>query len=166
MSLLLPPPPSPLHLSILSFSHFHSRSTRAFRYQDMSWLVASNETITGLLTVLDYGTPIILLFFFLSVFTLRSILTADNANILDSVSARVEYGPGGKPLPTTKSTPDKKVLASLDFSRSRKLLFNWLSLFTACTFIANAAVVLLRTLIQRKEGWWCGKAYTVCRSAL
>ena len=127
----------------------------------MSWSVISNKTITGLLTVLNYATPILLLFFFLAVFTLRSILAANNANTLGSVSPPVEYGPGGKPLPIKKTTPDKKLLASLDFSRSRKLLFNWLSIVAAGTFLANAALVLLRTLVQRKDGWWCGKPYTV-----
>lgn len=128
----------------------------------MSWLEVSNKTLNGLLTVLHYAAPIVLLFFFLFVFTLRSILTADNANTVGPpASPSVEYGPGGKPLPPKKSTPDKNLLASLDFSRNRKLLFNWLSVFTASTFLANAAVVLLRTLVQRKDNWWCGKPYTV-----
>ena len=49
--------------------------------------------ITGLLTFLDYVTPIVLLFFFLAVFTLRSILAANNDETLGSVSPPVEYGP-------------------------------------------------------------------------
>ena len=131
----------------------------------MSHSDASNKTTIGLLTVLDYATPIILLFFFLSVFTLRSVLSADHGNIRDTQSPTtppvVEYGPGGKPLPPNKPRLDETVLASLDFSRSRKLLFRSLAVFTAGTFLANGAVVCLHALVDRKHHWWCGQSYTV-----
>lgn len=111
-----------------------------------------------ILVYLHYAAPIILLSFFLLAFTLRSILTANNTNpVADTPSHTL--GPGGKPLP--KKLPVRNKDIPFDFTRSRKLLFDWLSVFTALTFVANATNVILHALVAQDEGWWCGKAAVV-----
>lgn len=120
----------------------------------------SSGTAQGILDVLHYANPIILLFFFLFAFTLRSVLTATGDQTLEV--SQTETGPGGKPLPKKHTQQDKSITASLDFSKSRKLLFDWLSVAAALTFLANAGNVITHSLVDRKDGWWCGKAVVVC----
>jgi len=119
----------------------------------------SNSTAHTILRILHYAAPIALLFFFLFAFTLRSIFTANRDQTLEISST--ETGPGGKPLPKRHAQLDKTVTAQLDFSRSRKLLFDWLSVATAATFLANAAIVIGHSLVDRKDGWWCGESVVV-----
>jgi len=119
----------------------------------------SNSTAHTILRVLRYATPISLLFFFLFAFTLRSILTANRDQTLEISST--ETGPGGKPLPKRHAQLDKTITAQLDFSRSRKLLFDWLSVGAAVTFLANAGIVIAHSLIDRRDGWWCGESVVV-----
>lgn len=123
----------------------------------LSWV--SNSTAQGMLRVLHYVNPIVLLFFFLFAFTLRSILSATADQTAGPSST--ETGPGGKPLPKKHAQQDKAFTASLDFSKSRKLLFDWLSVVAAVTFLANAGAVITHSLVDRKDGWWCGKSVVV-----
>ncbi|KAK5007829.1 ATP-binding cassette-type vacuolar membrane transporter Hmt1, partial [Cryomyces antarcticus] len=114
----------------------------------------SNKTAQGILLYLHYAYPIILLFFFLFAFTTHSVVTASNANTIGI--STTQTGPGGKPLPkgnASKATKDKPLP---DFSRPRKLLFDWLSLAAALTFIANSITVIVHALVKREESWWCG----------
>ncbi len=122
---------------------------------------ASSSVVQSTLKVLHYASPLILLFFFLFAFTLRSVWTASTTNNLTPSSAHT--GPGGKPLPKKTPQLDKKSTTSLDFSRSRKLLFDWLSVAAATTFVANAINVIAHALIHRRDGWWCGKSVVVGR---
>ena len=108
---------------------------------------------------LQYAYPIVLLFFFILAFTARSILAAPPDDGGQEQAPRVQYGPGGKPLPM-RSVSFKKVVQR-DFSRSRKLVFEWLSVLACLTWIANAAVVIIHALYDRENGWWCGRATTV-----
>ncbi|TKA81214.1 hypothetical protein B0A49_01350, partial [Cryomyces minteri] len=119
----------------------------------------SNKTAQGVLLYLHYAYPIILLFFFLFAFTTHSIVTASNANTIGI--STTQTGPGGKPLPkgnASKATKDKHLP---DFSRPRKLLFDWLSLAAALTFIANSITVIVHALVKREESWWCGGAVVI-----
>lgn len=125
----------------------------------MALLGVSNQAAHTVLRVLHYANPIVLLFFFLFAFTLRSIISASPGQTTGVSPA--ETGPGGKPLPKTTAQRDKTYTASLDFSKTRKLLFDWLSLAAALTFLANAGIVIAHSLINRKDGWWCGKSVVV-----
>lgn len=125
----------------------------------MSYRPESNEHAAGkVLVVLHYSYPIILLFFFLFAFSAHSIATSRATNSEDSKLA-VQYGPGGKPLPV-RSKSFRKVLPK-DFSRSRKLVFQWLTVAVCFTFVGNAIVVIWHALYNRHEHWWCGQAVTV-----
>lgn len=120
----------------------------------------------AILDVLHYVYSPLLLFFFLAAFLTRSALAARVVEPTVSDETPQDYGPGGKPLPRKKAPPpDKALVASLDFSRPRKLLFDWLSLAVAATFLASAALVIIHALAARQEGWWCGKP-TVVRISL
>lgn len=115
-----------------------------------------------LLRVVHYAYPIILLAFFLAAFTIRSILVARKKTIASPEQPSDQTGPGGKPLPKkVRRNEDKSLAVALDFSKSRKMLFIWLSVATAATFIAQAANVIVHALVDREEGWWCGKATVV-----
>lgn len=123
---------------------------------------------------LQYASPIILLFFFLVAFSVRSVYIADDSKEIGGPASSSDpghppqLGPGGKALPARKlPRTDSSLAANLDFSRPRKLLFNWLSVFTALTFVANAANICLHAIVKRREGWWCGEATVVrCSSIL
>ena len=122
----------------------------------------SNRTAQSILIYVHFSSPLILLAFFLTAFTAHSIATASNDAV---VSADPEQtGPGGKPLPQT-SVKGKKPENTLDFSPARKLLFNWLSVGISVSFVGNAVVVILHTLLDRGENWWCGEATAVCLTA-
>lgn len=124
---------------------------------DSRWEHAS--TLTPIVTVVQYAYPIFLLFFFLAAFTARSILSS-NSN--SNVAKPTTTGPGGKPLPATDPTRNfvkRQVLD--DVTRSQKLVFNWLSLLAAVTFIGNAALVIAHAVIKRAEHWWSGKQVVV-----
>jgi hypothetical protein len=106
-------------------------------------------------------SPILVLCFFLVAFTLRSIrATSDIGKSNDDARPPVQYGPGGKPLPQRTWTGlQRKKDKENDMPRSRKLVFQWISLGTVLTFTANAVVVVVHALAQR--GWWCGEPTTV-----
>lgn len=121
------------------------------------WAPASNLRYAA--AVLQYAYPIFLLCFFLAAFTARSIL-ASNSN--HNIAKPTTTGPGGKPLPATDPTRNfVKKKAHDDVSHSQKLVFNWLSLLAALTFVGNAAIVIAHALIKRKEHVWAGKQVVV-----
>ena len=104
-----------------------------------------------------FSSPIILLAFFLIAFTAHSISTASDDAVVKPCPDQV--GPGGKPLPHKTRVKERE--NALDFSRARKLVFNWLSVGTTLTFLGNAVVVILHAVIQRKDQWWCGESVAV-----
>lgn len=118
----------------------------------------SNPTAQKILVYLQIANPIILLFFFLIAFTVRSIVTVANDN--DTTPDNERTGPGGKPLPK-KTAKKPNDTSAFDFSRPRKLLFQWLSLGTTLSFVANIITVIVHTLYARNDQWWCGQATTV-----
>ncbi|KAG9815565.1 hypothetical protein KCU68_g19150, partial [Aureobasidium melanogenum] len=113
-----------------------------------------------LLSIVHFAYPIVLLVFFLTTFTIRSILTARSDGPDDSKS-EPQLGPGGKPLPKKKVPVDNTKNTVLDFSRPRKLLFEWLSLAATLTLAGNAVTVVVHALYARNEEWWCGQATVV-----
>lgn len=115
-----------------------------------------------LLNIVHFAYPIILLVTFLVAFTARSIILSREASKSASEPEGTRTGPGGKPLPQKKSKPqDKDKSDVLDFSKPRKLLFEWLSVILSATFVASAGDVIAHALIKRDEGWWCGQAPVV-----
>ncbi|KAF2494298.1 hypothetical protein BU16DRAFT_528418 [Lophium mytilinum] len=118
-----------------------------------------NHTTRRTLLVLQFAYPVILLFFFLLAFTIRSIRSASNATLN---CEPVVSGPGGKPLPNTDPTrnaPKGKVKD--DVTRSQKLLFEWVSIGVALTFIGNFINVIVHAIYSREEEWWCGQSVVI-----
>lgn len=112
------------------------------------------------LQILEIATPGLLLFIYLIAFTVRSIAIARNDNDIDQEPQQL--GPGGKPLPThNHNIKDAHPADSLDFSRPRRLLFEWLAVGVLLSLLGNIIVVLAHALYDRKDEWWCGQAPTV-----
>lgn len=133
--------------------------TTMFSLSDLALRPAvSNRTAQSILIYIHFASPIILIVFFLVAFTAHSIATASVDTTLKD--PQDQTGPGGKPLPS-KSRKTSQESNSLDFSPARKLLFNWLSVGTIATFLANAAVVIAHALVNREEHWWCGESVAV-----
>ena len=103
---------------------------------------------------LHYASPIILLFLFLVAFMVSSIRAAPRETKSNEPVLR---GPGGKPLPQNKRGKSEPKPQLPEFSPARRILFNWISLGAAITFVANAVAVILHALVGRKDGWWCGE---------
>ncbi|SMR41419.1 unnamed protein product [Zymoseptoria tritici ST99CH_1A5] len=120
----------------------------------------SNPVAQRVLSYLQIAYPIILLILYLLAFTARSIVAAGKEEPV--VQESEQLGPGGKPLPPRKNNqPKKHSTHDLDFSRPRKLLFEWLSVGVILSLGANVAVIIVHALLERKEGWWCGEAPTI-----
>ncbi|KAK1055369.1 ATP-binding cassette-type vacuolar membrane transporter Hmt1, partial [Friedmanniomyces endolithicus] len=120
----------------------------------------SNPTALLILHYLQVISPILLLALYVITFTVHSIVTARDDD--DPTTAPEQLGPGGKPLP--KKNIDKKgprLAEAYDFSKPRKLLFEWISLGVLATFAGNITVVIVHALVERGERWWCGQAPTI-----
>lgn len=120
----------------------------------------SNNTAQRLLTTIHFAYPVVLLVFFMAVFTIRSIVTS-SSNKSGETTSEEQLGPGGKPLPKKKAPLLNSNRNMLDFSRPRKLLFEWISLGVALTFVGNSITVIVHALYARSEEWWCGQAPVV-----
>jgi hypothetical protein len=137
------------------------------RTMDRPTLAFSQSPAERLLSYIHFFSPLAILFFFLAVFTVRSMrvtspIATNNAN--GSIPHRQMYGPGGKPLPQRKATGlmrerDKQN----DFPRNQKLSFQWLSILAATTFFASGVVIIVHALTERRhpDGYWCGQAVVV-----
>lgn len=119
----------------------------------------SNTVAQHILTYLQIAYPIILICLYIITFTVRSISTARNED--ETAAASEQLGPGGKPLPQ-QNKKEPGIHNALDFSKPRKLLFEWLSLGVIGTIAGNITVVIVHTVFEREEHWWCGQAPTVC----
>ncbi|KAK0251901.1 ATP-binding cassette-type vacuolar membrane transporter Hmt1 [Friedmanniomyces endolithicus] len=120
----------------------------------------SNPTALLILHYLQVISPILLLALYVITFTVHSIVTARDDD--DPTTAPEQLGPGGKPLP--KKNIDKKgprLAEAYDFSKPRKLLFEWVSLGVLATLAGNITVVIVHALVERGERWWCGQAPTI-----
>jgi len=124
---------------------------------EQPWELAA--AIRSALVILQYSYPVFLLVFFLVAFTVRSI-AASNSNA--NVAKPTTTGPGGKPLPATDPTRNfVKRTSHDDVTHSQKLLFTWLSLFAAATFVGNAAVSVTHAVVANTETWWAGNHVVV-----
>ena len=122
----------------------------------------SDGNAERILLYTHYASPIILLVVFLVAFTAHSIITASEDTTVKA--SPISTGPGGKPLPqnTSAQAAARREKLVLDFSPVRKLLFQWTSVGALLTFVANGVVVILHTVLDRKDEWWCGEAVAVC----
>jgi hypothetical protein len=128
----------------------------------MDATAVSVATAQRLLNITQYAYPMVLLVTFLVAFTARSILVARKVDKISEEPEDARVGPGGKNLPSrqSKSVGNDKG-GDVDFSKPRKLLFNWLSIIVCATFVASAADIIVHALVEREEGWWCGQAPVV-----
>ncbi|MCJ1479215.1 hypothetical protein MMC13_007900 [Lambiella insularis] len=120
-----------------------------------------NRTAEELLVFIHYASSILLIVSFLLAFTIHSIATSSKDSTL--VASIDQKGPGGKPLPQSKSQKAKaqRKIQVLDFTPPRKLLFNWVSFGTILTFVASAALAISHTILDREHEWWCGRDVAV-----
>lgn len=124
----------------------------------------SNKTAQSIMSYLHASYPLILLLFFMTAFTLRSIAaTQSEEETDDEDDTPTQLGPGGKPLPRKSPIRLRKdnKLDALDFSRPRKLLFEWLALGATLTFLGNCVTVVAHAIYDREDEWWCGQATVV-----
>lgn len=162
-SLTLPPrahgprPPAPDALSTRPPS-MASPSPTLPAPDEQPWDYA--RAVRSTVVVLQYSYPVLLLVFFLVAFTARSIAAStSNANVAKPTTT----GPGGKPLPATDPTRNfVKKTSHDDVTHSQKLLFTWLSLFAAATFVGNATVSVAHALADQTDTWWAGNNVVVC----
>lgn len=103
----------------------------------------SNPVAQSVLTYTQIAYPILLILLYIITFTTRSIVTAPNDNA--TTKEPEQLGPGGKPLPK-KNKKEPVIPNSLDFSKPRKLLFEWLSVGVLATLAGNIVVVIVSTL--------------------
>ncbi|KAJ4299932.1 ATP-binding cassette-type vacuolar membrane transporter Hmt1 [Kalmusia sp. IMI 367209] len=135
----------------------HPLPPASLHHDQQPWALAG--AVRSALTVVQYAYPVFLLFFFLLAFTLRSI-AASNSN--SNVAKPTTTGPGGKPLPATDPTRNfVKQTDHDDVTHSQKLLFTWLSVFAAATFVGSAALSVAHAVIKQTENWWAGNHVVV-----
>ncbi|KAL8831896.1 MAG: hypothetical protein Q9191_000609 [Dirinaria sp. TL-2023a] len=98
----------------------------------------ANRIVQDILIYIHYSSPIVLLACFLIAFTAHSIITASDPAVAQP--SDLQTGPGGKPLPQkTRRRPKDN---ALDFSASRKSLFNWLSIYVVASFFVYSLVLI------------------------
>ncbi|KAI6818214.1 hypothetical protein KC350_g10376, partial [Hortaea werneckii] len=119
----------------------------------------SNPVAQDILTYLQIAYPIVLICLYIITFTIRSITTARNDDH-DNLEPE-QLGPGGKPLPQKSKKKEPAIPNDFDFSRPRKLLFEWLSVGVLGSIGGNIAVVIVHAIVGREEHWWCGQSPTV-----
>lgn len=126
----------------------------------------ANDTAHTILTYTYFIYPALLLLIFIGVFTYDSIVSSSKEQKVEDSAPSIQRGPGGKPLPARTIKKQKKDKQDvLDFSRPRKLLFIWLSLFVLLTLLGNGALVIAHSIYARDEEWWPGQAYVVSRNS-
>lgn len=122
----------------------------------MDSAIAAHE----LLQYLRFAYPPVLLVILFVDFLVHSSQVAKNA----SWNTEVQYGPGGKPLPSRTRRMMMAVARDLptELARNRsKGWFVWLCLFVLATYIAEAAIHMAHAIISMSEQWWCGQAVVV-----
>ena len=117
-----------------------------------------SQEIQRALDLLHYFYPVALIIIFLAGVMIYSIRTAP-----EEVSATPppQKGPGGKPLPRSKKPKKSRRSFTQDFSSASKALFNWFTVGIILTFLADAVLICIHALVDRKDQWWCGKPVAV-----
>jgi hypothetical protein len=133
-------------------TRLHNATTTVYMKHHRHGHWVAEHKAQRLLSIIHFAYPIVLLVYFLTTFTIRSILSAPKQESDDKTS-EPQLGPGGKPLPKKKAPAEDKN-TFLDFSRPRKLLFEWLALAATLTLAGNAVTVVVHALYARKEEWF------------
>ncbi len=116
-----------------------------------------------LLNIAKEAYPAVLVTLFVASFIAHGVITAPDDG--DKVQIHPMRGPGGRPLPIRrKSANQAKAAAAVKElpSRSRTILKVG-QVGVVLTFLANAVVILFKTLLDRKDQWWPGKSAVVRR---
>jgi hypothetical protein len=100
--------------------------------------------------------PLVLLVLFLGALLAHGILTSSENQTI-SRPPRTVTGPGGKPLPDTRSAKNTGERRPT-FSFSQKLAFIWLSAGLLASFLGNGGEIVVHALSKE---WWCGEATVV-----
>ena len=123
---------------------------------------ALHKDTLNVLNAARVAAPFVSIILFVVVFVFRTVLKSPEE---PSPPATPTLGPGGRPLPPRRKSARgvKQSLESSVFSPATKKLINYLSILILVTFLGNAAVIVLQTLVYRQEHWWCGQSTIVCR---
>ncbi|PVI05318.1 hypothetical protein DM02DRAFT_624328 [Periconia macrospinosa] len=158
----LRPPPQEVHLAMHNDMDMHSGAASASYPTEFAAGISPLNTASRLRPIvafIQYAYPVFLLVFFLVAFTVRSIVSSSSNR---NVEKPTTTGPGGKPLPATDPTRNfVKRQAHDDVTHTQKLVFAWLSVFAALTFVANAALIIVHAVLARREHWWSGRAVVI-----
>jgi ATP-binding cassette, subfamily B, vacuolar membrane transporter HMT1/ACLQ len=105
--------------------------------------------------------PALLLVFFIVGFIIYGIVTApeDAGNI----QVHPMKGPGGRPLPLRRKSANQVKEAALvkDLSPTAKFIFRILQTIVLVSFLANAGLIVVQALVDRKLSWWPGESAIV-----
>ena len=114
------------------------------------------------LNVAKSAYPAILLIAFLAAFVYHGIKHAPDDG--DKVQIHPMRGPGGRPLPIRRKSANqvKEAAAVKDLSPGIQAIFKTSQAVVILTFLANAGILLIETLLNRKDEWWPGQNAVVC----
>lgn len=129
------------------------------KHRTSQWV--ASDTALRVLKYLHFAYPLILLVYFITTTTAHSIISTHSDAGPDDANTESYTGPGGKALPKKKGAAPGTKKDVVDFSRPRKLLFEWLALGATLTFVGNSITVIVHALYSRDEEWWCGQATVV-----
>ena len=118
-----------------------------------------SQGVRQALVYLHYSYPMILLLVFFASFMVYSICIESEEETLPDNS--VPKGPGGKPLPKKKQPKRSLERSRYEFSSTTRAVFDWLTVGVILTFLADAALICIHALVDRKDNWWCGKPVAV-----
>lgn len=101
--------------------------------------------------------PAIVLIIFLIAFVYHGVKTAPDDG--DKVQIHPMRGPGGRPLPIRRKSANqvKEAAAVKDLPPGIRTIFKISQAVVILTFLANAGILLLETLLNREDEWWPGK---------
>jgi ATP-binding cassette, subfamily B, vacuolar membrane transporter HMT1/ACLQ len=105
--------------------------------------------------------PGLLLVVFIVGFVVYGIVNAPED--VGNIQVHPMKGPGGRPLPLRrKSANQVKEAASIkDFSPAAKFTFQILQTAVLVSFLVNAGLIIVQTLVDRKLQWWPGESAVV-----
>ena len=120
------------------------------------------QTSLRVLNVAKTAYPAIVLVVFFFAFIFHGIKTAPDDG--DKVKIHPMRGPGGRPLPLRRKSANqvKEAAAVKDLPPASKTFFKVVQVGVILTFLINAGVLLLETLLNRADEWWPGKNAVVC----
>lgn len=121
----------------------------------------SNPVAQQILKYVHIIYPIVLLVLYVVAATVRSVRISSSGPSNAASTSPEQLGPGGKPLPRKHSPAQSPANVMLDFSRPRKLLFQWTAVAVILSMLANIVLVVVHALAEQEERWWCGEATTI-----